>query len=159
MTIRVELSEQVLGFVSQLAPEPRKRLRDALHKLAKGKAETKPLEGRLAGYHRLRSGSYRVIFHQRMDQGQAVASASMPRQGRWCMNCLSKPWVRAELTSLPAPGQYRSTGPPHARFLRRSAPGRPSRRRPRGFPWGWRRGSCWRGGRRGFRCRRGFPPG
>lgn len=74
MTLRVELSEQVLGFVSQLAPQPRKRLRDALHKLAKGRADTKPLEGRLAGYHRLRSGSYRVIFHQRMDQGQAVAS-------------------------------------------------------------------------------------
>ncbi len=73
MTQRVDLSEQVLGFVSQLAPQPKKHLRDELHKLAKGKADTKRLEGRLAGYHRLRSGSYRVIFRQRMDRGRQVA--------------------------------------------------------------------------------------
>jgi len=73
MTLRVELSDQVLGFVSQLAPQTKKRLRDELHKLAKGKAGIKPLDGRLAGYHRLRSGSYRVIFRQRTDRGQQVA--------------------------------------------------------------------------------------
>lgn len=73
MTTKVELSEQVLGFVSQLAPQPKKRLREALHKLAKGKGDTKQLEGRLAGYQRLRSGSYRIIFHLRMQRGQPVA--------------------------------------------------------------------------------------
>jgi mRNA-degrading endonuclease RelE of RelBE toxin-antitoxin system len=73
MSLRVELSDQVLGFVSQLAPQPKKRLRDELHKLAKGKADTKRLEGRLAGYQRLRSGSYRVILRQRTNRGQQVA--------------------------------------------------------------------------------------
>ncbi len=73
MTIRVELSDQVLAFVSQLPPLPKKRLRDALHKLGSGKADIKRLEGRLEGYHRLRSGSYRVVFRQRLDRGQQVA--------------------------------------------------------------------------------------
>ncbi len=73
MTTRVELADQVLGFVRQLSPQPKKSLRDALHKLATGKADIKRLEGRLDGYHRLRSGSYRVIFRYRMDQGQQVA--------------------------------------------------------------------------------------
>lgn len=71
--MRVELSDQVFAFVSQLAPQPKKKLRDDLHKLAKGKADTKCLEGRLAGYQRLRSGSYRVIFRQRVVRGQPVA--------------------------------------------------------------------------------------
>ncbi|MFN0079872.1 MAG: type II toxin-antitoxin system RelE family toxin [Prosthecobacter sp.] len=63
----------MLAFVSQLPPLPNKRLRDALHKPATGKADIKWLKGRLEGYHRLRSGSYRVVFRQRMDRGQQVA--------------------------------------------------------------------------------------
>ncbi len=41
MTIRVELSDQVLAFVSQLPPLPKKRLREALHKLGIGKADNR----------------------------------------------------------------------------------------------------------------------
>lgn len=90
MTMRVELSDQVFAFVSQLAPQPKKKLRDDLHKLAKVKADTKCLEGRLAGYQRLRSGSYRVIFANEWFAASPWRSASMPLQGRSCMSCLSR---------------------------------------------------------------------
>jgi mRNA interferase RelE/StbE len=60
MTIR--LSEQVVEFCRGLAPEPRRELRLAIRSLAQGRGDVKALEGDLAGYWRLRVGSYRVIF-------------------------------------------------------------------------------------------------
>ncbi|MBK8036654.1 MAG: hypothetical protein IPK22_05895 [Verrucomicrobiaceae bacterium] len=73
MKARVQLSDQVLAYIGKLAPQPRKRLRDALHRLAEGRADVKALEGRLSGYHRLRAGSYRVVFHYRIDHGHPIA--------------------------------------------------------------------------------------
>jgi mRNA-degrading endonuclease RelE of RelBE toxin-antitoxin system len=70
MKIRVELDPQVAGFVRALAPEPRKRLRQALRGLEQEKGDLKQLEADLAGYARLRVGSYRVVvrFHAQGDQ-------------------------------------------------------------------------------------------
>jgi len=56
----------VWKYIRACPPEPRRRLRDALRKLAEEKGDIKALDGELEGYHRLRVGSYRIIF--RYDQ-------------------------------------------------------------------------------------------
>jgi len=67
---RVNLSTQVLAFCGTLAPEPRKKLRLALRNLQKEAGDIKSLEGPLAGFHRVRSGSYRVVFARRLRKGK-----------------------------------------------------------------------------------------
>ena len=67
---QVNLSAQILEFCGSLAPEPRKKLRAALRNLEKEAGDLKSLEGPLAGYHRMRSGSYRVIFVRRLRKGK-----------------------------------------------------------------------------------------
>ena len=62
MTIKP--SAQVAEFLRGLAPEPRRQLRLAIRSLARGQGDVKALEGGLAGYWRLRVGSYRVILWQ-----------------------------------------------------------------------------------------------
>ena len=57
----VRVAPQVVAFVQAQAPEARRRLRLALRALERGRGDLKPLEGRLAGYHRLRIGATRVI--------------------------------------------------------------------------------------------------
>ena len=57
--MRVRLSAQVVEFVRSQAPEPRRRLRNALRALTREQGDLKPLEGPLQEYHRLRIGSYR----------------------------------------------------------------------------------------------------
>ncbi len=62
--MRIKPSAQVAEFVRSLAPEPRRQLRLAIRSLAQGRGDIKALEGELAGYWRLRVGSYRVILWQ-----------------------------------------------------------------------------------------------
>lgn len=69
---RVRLSRQVAEFLASLPPDPRKRLRHALHLLEKEVGDIKALEGPLSSYLRLRSGSYRVILRRRLEAGQAI---------------------------------------------------------------------------------------
>jgi mRNA interferase RelE/StbE len=59
----VYLSRQVEHFLKSLAPEPRRRVRDALRGLAQGKGDIRALEEDLTGFCRLRVGRYRVVFH------------------------------------------------------------------------------------------------
>ncbi len=73
MKVRVELDPQVAGFVRALAPEPRKRLREALRGLEQEKGDLNQLEADLAGYARLRVRGYRVIVRFYADRGQRVA--------------------------------------------------------------------------------------
>ena len=73
MKIRVELDPRVAEFVRSLAPEPRKRLRQALHGLEQDKGDIKQLEADLAGYARLRVGTYRVVVRFFAEGGQRVA--------------------------------------------------------------------------------------
>jgi mRNA-degrading endonuclease RelE of RelBE toxin-antitoxin system len=63
MTVRV--APQVADFVRRLAPEPRRKLRQALRDLGRGKGDVKALEGPLQDYCRLRVGPYRVILSYR----------------------------------------------------------------------------------------------
>lgn len=65
MATKVELSEQVVRFVATRAPEPRRRLREALRALASELGDVRGLEGALQPYHRLRVGGYRIIFAYR----------------------------------------------------------------------------------------------
>ena len=67
---KVNLSAQVVEFFGQLAPEPRKKLRDALRGLEHESGDIKSLEGKLTGYQRLRSGSYRVVFTRKVNNGK-----------------------------------------------------------------------------------------
>jgi mRNA interferase RelE/StbE len=59
----VHLSSQVEYFLKSLAPEPRRRVRDALRGLAQGKGDIRALEQDLTGFCRLRVGRHRVVFH------------------------------------------------------------------------------------------------
>jgi mRNA-degrading endonuclease RelE of RelBE toxin-antitoxin system len=63
----------VAGFVRALAPEPRKRLREALRGLEQEKGDLKQLEADLAGYARLRISSYRILVRFYAHRGQRVA--------------------------------------------------------------------------------------
>ena len=60
---QVHLSEQVESFLKSLAPEPRRRMRDSLRGLQRGKGDIRALEQELTGFCRLRVGRYRVVFH------------------------------------------------------------------------------------------------
>ena len=73
MKTRVELDDQPLEFIRLLAPEPRKRVRRALHDLEQGLGDVKILHGAFESYWRLRCGTYRVVFRYAMDGGERVA--------------------------------------------------------------------------------------
>jgi mRNA-degrading endonuclease RelE of RelBE toxin-antitoxin system len=67
---RVRLGTQVTDFIGQLAPEPRRALREALKGVSRGKGDIKLLEGKLSGFQRLRSGRIRVIYQERTVAGE-----------------------------------------------------------------------------------------
>jgi mRNA-degrading endonuclease RelE of RelBE toxin-antitoxin system len=64
---RIIIHAQAEAFIGALAPEPRARLVRAMKKLSAG--DVKSLEGRLAGYWRLREGGYRIIFADSLKEG------------------------------------------------------------------------------------------
>lgn len=68
----VEVSTQVVEFMGTLAPEPRKRLREALRKLAREEGDICALEANLDGFYRLRVGSFRVIFFYAAKPGHRI---------------------------------------------------------------------------------------
>ena len=70
--MKVELESQVVTFVRKQAPEPRRRLREALRDLARGRGDIKGLEPPLEEYQRLRVGPYRVIFRHAGDRVRCV---------------------------------------------------------------------------------------
>ncbi len=63
--MKVVTTDQVTAFIRNLAPEPRKRLKAGMTGLRDGLGDIKQLEDNLAGYSRLRVGSFRVIFQYR----------------------------------------------------------------------------------------------
>jgi len=62
MRYRVQVREQVKGFIETLGPESRKKLRLALRGLETERGDCLPLKEKLSGYHRLRIGGYRVVY-------------------------------------------------------------------------------------------------
>lgn len=72
--MKVEISTQVRAFIAALAPEPRKKLRQAIQLLSQNKGNIKPLVDELDGFHRLRVGDFRVIYRQSFRGGSVVVS-------------------------------------------------------------------------------------
>ncbi|HKM55683.1 MAG TPA: hypothetical protein VJY33_19915 [Isosphaeraceae bacterium] len=62
MKHRVQVREQVKAFLGTLAPESRKKIRFGLRRLETERGDCMALKEKLAGYHRLRIGGYRVLF-------------------------------------------------------------------------------------------------
>jgi mRNA-degrading endonuclease RelE of RelBE toxin-antitoxin system len=62
MRYRVQVREQVKGFIDTLAPESRKKIRLALRGLEAERGDCLSLREKLAGYHRFRVGGYRVVY-------------------------------------------------------------------------------------------------
>jgi mRNA-degrading endonuclease RelE of RelBE toxin-antitoxin system len=56
------LAGPVIDFVRGQAPEPRRRLRQAIRDRAKEKGDPLALEAPLQGYYRLRVGPYRITL-------------------------------------------------------------------------------------------------
>jgi mRNA-degrading endonuclease RelE of RelBE toxin-antitoxin system len=69
---KVTVGAQVENFVKALAPEPRRGLRQSMKALAQHQGDTKRLEGKLSGYHRLRVGGFRVIYAERYFRGERI---------------------------------------------------------------------------------------
>lgn len=63
----VRISAQVVRFSTNLAPEPRRAVKQALRDLRSERGDIRTLEGVLAGYQRLRVGRFRVIFSYAAD--------------------------------------------------------------------------------------------
>ena len=69
MKTEVLWSEQVQNFVSALAPEPKRKLRNGIRELANDLGDIKPLVDDLLGYQRLRVGEFRVIYRDDFKNG------------------------------------------------------------------------------------------
>jgi mRNA-degrading endonuclease RelE of RelBE toxin-antitoxin system len=64
--MKISASEQVQLWLRGLPPEPKARVRRALKSLASGNKRSldlKPLRRELEGFHRIRVGDYRIVFH------------------------------------------------------------------------------------------------
>ena len=72
MRTKVEVAPQVKEFVRSLAPVPRRNLTRAVKSLARDAGDRKVLEGKLAGYHRLRVSNHRVIYREQPVAGARV---------------------------------------------------------------------------------------
>jgi mRNA-degrading endonuclease RelE of RelBE toxin-antitoxin system len=62
MKYTVHVREQVKEFIDTLAPESRRKIRFCLRGLETERGDCVPLKEKLAGYHRLRIGGYRVLY-------------------------------------------------------------------------------------------------
>ncbi len=76
--MRLESEQQVLNFVSSLAPDQRRALRLGLRALAAGRGDVKALKEEAAEYFRLRVKEYRIIFRY----------ASRPGSGERWLHCV-----------------------------------------------------------------------
>jgi len=61
--MRISASDQVVAWLAGLPPDPKRRVRRALRHLAAGRGDIRQLERELSGFHRLRVGGYRIVFH------------------------------------------------------------------------------------------------
>ena len=63
----VRISAQVVRFSTNLTPEPRRAVKQALRDPRSERGDIRALEGVLAGYQRLRVGRFRLIFSYAAD--------------------------------------------------------------------------------------------
>jgi mRNA-degrading endonuclease RelE of RelBE toxin-antitoxin system len=62
--MKISASEQVQSWLVALPPDAKKRVRQALRDLEKGKGDIRALRSELAGFNRLRIGGLRVVYSQ-----------------------------------------------------------------------------------------------
>ena len=72
MRSKIKIGPLAENFIKALSSEPRRALRQGIKGLEKDKGDVKQLEGRLAGYSRLRVGRMRVIFKVEAVRGERV---------------------------------------------------------------------------------------
>ena len=81
--IEARLTEQVLNYLRTLPPQPRHALRGAIRRLSMEEGDIKPLTEELEGFHRLRVGSYRVLFEYEMIEGKPTITCVFAGARRW----------------------------------------------------------------------------
>src|SRR5439155_23009135 len=75
MKTEVRIAPQVEQFVKSRALEPRQALRKAIKALVQEEGDIKALEGKLAGWHRLRVSAYRVLYKETAEHGIRVLNS------------------------------------------------------------------------------------
>ena len=70
--MKLLVSEQIVARLRTLHPDHRKDIRAGLRELANGRGDVKELEGRLAGFCRLRIGRYRIGYRYREKHIEAI---------------------------------------------------------------------------------------
>jgi len=68
MNRMVRRSAQVVRFSTNLAPGPRRAVKQPLRDLRAERGDIRSLEGVFSGYHRLRTGRFRIIFSYAADE-------------------------------------------------------------------------------------------
>lgn len=63
--MKVNVAHQVSEYIKRLAPDSRKRLRQAIWHLEQEKGDIKALEDDLHGYYQVKVRSYRIIYAYR----------------------------------------------------------------------------------------------
>jgi len=81
MPVRVQ--QEVIDYLRNLPPQPRHSIRVAIKGLAKEHGDIKSLVDDLEGFHRLRVGSYRVIFEYQMIKGRRTVTCIFAGQRKW----------------------------------------------------------------------------
>jgi mRNA-degrading endonuclease RelE of RelBE toxin-antitoxin system len=59
--MKILASDQVAGWLRNLPPEPKQRVRATLKGLERWQGDIKPFRGELEGFYRLRVGGYRIV--------------------------------------------------------------------------------------------------
>jgi mRNA-degrading endonuclease RelE of RelBE toxin-antitoxin system len=81
--IAVRVQDEVLAYLRSLPPKPRHALGLAIKGLAEERGDLKSLTDELAGFHRLRVGSHRVIFEYEMVGGRRTVTCVFAGSRKW----------------------------------------------------------------------------
>lgn len=81
--IEVYLQQEVLDYLRTLPPEPKRALRQGIRALSEEKGDILPLTNELEGFHRLRVGHYRVIFHYEIEGSRRRIVCVYVAQRKW----------------------------------------------------------------------------
>ncbi len=79
----VRIQQEVLDYLKLLAPQPKHAMKMAIKGLAKEKGDIRALCDELEGFHRLRVGSYRVIFEYKLVEGKRTITCVFAGPRKW----------------------------------------------------------------------------
>ncbi|HEX8312173.1 MAG TPA: hypothetical protein VF614_12695 [Chthoniobacteraceae bacterium] len=81
--IRVRVTNEVLDYLKVLPPQPRHALKLGIKGLAQEHGDIRSLSDELEGFHRLRVGSYRVIFEYEFVDGVRTITCIFAGPRKW----------------------------------------------------------------------------